>query len=382
MQLLIDQHRLAKALQIVGRIVPRRPVTPVVSAVIIEAEPGGVRLRATDLQSTAEFFLEAQVHAPGSVAVLARTLSSVVSTLGDGEVAISQSGSGESLRLTAGAAAFRLQTLDASDFPEPVSSNRAEVLVKSAHLVDLISRTTFCAIDSEELSPFPGALIVASEDGLTMAATDSYQLAHYRLPATLLSVPPAEPGAYRAVLPTAALNAFAKALQSFGTEDATIAWSKRAVHFVSGDVAWAVRRLDVEYPDLSRFTGPLAGVRVQVDRDRMMEGVRQVTSIADDASRRNLCLTLETDRLHLFTTEQELGEASTMIPLEGEYPRRRVWLDAKRLTSALRAQPRSEVALYISEPLAPVALAPADPTLSFRTILMPLRQPVAESEAV
>lgn len=382
MQLLIDQQRLSKALQIVGRIVPRRPVTSAVSAVVIEAAPGGVILRATDLQSTAEFRLEAQVHVPGSVAVLARTLSNVVSTLGEGEVALSLSGSGESLRLTAGVAAFRLQTLDSGDFPAPAVPKGADVSVKSAHLVDLISRTTFCAIDSEELSPFPGVLMVASPDGLTMAATDSFQLAHYRLPATLLAGRPHEAGARKAVLPTAALNAFAKALQSFGDEEATIAWGTRAVHFTSGDVAWSVRRLDVEYPDLSRFTGPLAGVRVEVDRDRLIESVRQVSSIADDAARRSLCLTLEGDRLHLFTAEQELGEASTVIQLAGEYPRRRVWLDARRLTSALRAQPRPEVALYISEPLAPVALAPADPELPFRAILMPLRQPVAESEAV
>ena len=129
MQLLIDQHRLAKALQIVGRIAPRRPVTPVVSAVVIEAEQGGVRLRATDLQSTAEFYLEADVHVPGSVAVLARTLSSVVSTLGEGDVALSRSGSGESLRLTSGSAAFRLQTLDASDFPAPVSRGLRTLLL-------------------------------------------------------------------------------------------------------------------------------------------------------------------------------------------------------------------------------------------------------------
>ena len=88
-----------------------------------------------------------------------------------------------------------------------------------------------------------------------------------------------------------------------------------------------MRRLDVQYPNLSRFTGPLAGVRVEVDRDRLIEGVKQVSSIADDASRRSLCLTVDNDRLHLFTAEQELGEAQIVIVLAGDHPRRRVWLD-------------------------------------------------------
>ncbi len=152
---------------------------------------------------------------------------------------------------------------------------------------------------------------------------------------------------------------------------------------MSGDVAWAIRRLDIQYPDLSRFTGPLSGVRVEVDRDRLLEAVRQVSSIADDASRRSLCLTVDGDRLHLFTAEQELGEAQTVIPLSAYHPRRRVWLDAKRLTErACGPSLWEQVALYLSEPLAPVALAPADESVAFRTILMPLRQSVSESEAV
>jgi len=380
-QLFIDQHRLAKALQIVGRVVPRRPVTPVVSAVIIEAVGSRVVLRATDLQSTAEIVLDAQVHAAGAVAVMARTLASVVSTLPSGDVALSSSGSGESLRITAGSSAFRLQTLDASDFPALAPPSRVDLFIEAGRLIDLIGRTTFCAVDSEELSPFAGVFVAARQDGLEMAATDSYQLAHYRLPATLAPGAPAE-ASLSAVLPTSALNAFAKALQSFGGEHAALSWGPRAVHIASAGVTWAVRRLDVQYPDLSRFTGPLAGVKVVVGRDRLLEGVRQVSSIADDVSRRNLCLTVDGDRLHLFAVEQELGEAQTVIPLAAYHPRRRVWLDAKRLQAALRAQPVEEVALYLSEPLAPVALAPADESVSFRTIVMPLRQPVSESEAV
>lgn len=382
MQLLIDQQRLAKALQIVGRVASRRPVTPAVSAVVIEAAHGRITLRATDLQSTAEIVLDAEVHASGAVAVTARTLASIVSTLPGGDVVLSSSGSGESLRLTSGSSAFRLQTLDASDFPQVARPARVDLYIQADHLIELIAHTTFCAVDSEEASPFPGVQVSGGEAWLEMAATDSYQLAHYRLPAVLAREASPGEAARKAVLPTSALNSFAKALQLFGGGEASISWGSRAVYIVSAGVTWAVRRLDVQYPDLSRFTGPLAGVRVVVDRDRLLEAVRQVSSIADDVSRRNLSLTVDGDRLHLFAAEQELGEAQTVIALGAEHPRRRVWLDAKRLTSALRAQPEQEVAIYLSEPLAPVALAPADESVAFRTILMPLRQPVSESEAV
>src|SRR5690606_5455235 len=109
-----------------------------------------------------------EVHAPGAVAVMARTLASVVSTLPAGDVAISSSGSGESLRLMSGSSAFRLQTLDAGDFPSLSAPARADLSIATRHLIDLIERTTFCAVDSEEASLFAGVLVTANPDSLEM----------------------------------------------------------------------------------------------------------------------------------------------------------------------------------------------------------------------
>lgn len=379
MQLLVDQARFARALQVIGRILPKRQLTPGVGGVALQAEPGRVRLCATDLQSFAELALDAEVHVAGEVAVDARTLASVVASLSSESVAISRSGSGESLRLTAGPASFRLRTLRVEDLPayEPPAAWHLEL--PKEQLVEVVSRTTFCAADSDEVSPFSGVWLSGGGGRLTMAATDSFQLAYYSVEADALRRGESEQR-LEGVLPTGGLNACANGLHHFGGERVAISWQDRTIAFRSDGALWLIRRLEVTYPDLSRFTGPIAGARVEVDRSRLLEAVRQVSTLAEDGYR--IGLSLRGERLHLFTSRQELGEAQVVVQLDEEAPPREVWLDARGFAAALRAQPRERIALHLSEPLAPVVVVPAEPGVAFRTVLSPLRHYAAGSEAI
>lgn len=371
LQLLIDQKLLAGALNTLGRIVPRRPITPTLSAALLSTQDGQVRLEATDLQSYAQVSLGATVHSDGRTAVDARFFQRVVATLDDEEVALSLSDSGRSLRITAGHAAFRLRTLDAKDFPAQEIPSDAHLEIDARLLVDLIARTTFCAVDSDDVSPFAGVLIAGRDEWLAMAATDGYQLAYYQLPATAHAPVPGDTSQWEAVVPTGGLTALSRALSSLGDGMATLAWHERSLWCRCGPIAWQLRRLDLQYPDLARFIGPLAGTRVEVERDRLLDAVKKVSSISDEG--RILGVRSEGRRLYLFASHREVGEAQTILPLNEELPRREVWVDAQRLARAVSAQPDDHVAVYLSEPLAPIVVVPAASDPPYRSVLTPLR---------
>jgi len=379
-QLLIDQAKLDAALQAVGRIVPRRPIVNGTTAIIVSADDERLALCATDLQSYARVLLPATIHAPGTACVEWQYFARVVATLTSGEVALSVSASNRSLRLTCGHSAFRLRTTDKDDFPLLEPPETWGFSISAQGFADMIARTTFCAVDSDEMSPFFGVSISASAGELKVAATDNFQLAHY---VADLEPQEASKGASRefeTVLPTRGLNAFVKALTALGKERVDLAFFDQKLWLRSNGLVWSVRALDTQYPDLTRYTGPLGGVRVTTKRSALLEAVRQVASLPDEG--RAMALRLEGSRLHLASSHAEVGEAQTFVQLEAEYPKRIVWLDARRFQNALRAQPTDEVALYLSEPLAPVALLPADERIRFRSFLTPLRYPIEESEAI
>src|SRR5690606_10087491 len=141
------------------------PTIQGMSSVFLSGEEGGLAVVGTDLASYACIRLPAEVHSPGAVAVEWQYFSRVVSALTGGQVALSVSGSSRSLRLTCGPAAFRLRTTEKDDFPLLAPPDSWEYAMAAPDLADMIARTTFCAVDSDESSPFFGVWVSASPCG-------------------------------------------------------------------------------------------------------------------------------------------------------------------------------------------------------------------------
>jgi DNA polymerase-3 subunit beta len=73
------QEALAEALATVGRVVPGKSTLPVLTNVLLEADPGdGLRLVATNLDLTVSRRIRATVSAAGRTTVPARLLGDYV----------------------------------------------------------------------------------------------------------------------------------------------------------------------------------------------------------------------------------------------------------------------------------------------------------------
>src|SRR5437899_1085658 len=89
MELTVDQHSLSRALRLASRVSPTRASLPILQMVLIEAEPGRIRLTATDAELAITTGVPADVTTTGRIALPARLLVEYVANL-----------SAEPLRLT------------------------------------------------------------------------------------------------------------------------------------------------------------------------------------------------------------------------------------------------------------------------------------------
>ena len=86
MKLQCAQEALAEALATVGRVVPGKSTLPVLTNVLLEADPGdGLRLVATNLDLTVSRRLRATVSTAGRTTVPARLLADYVALLDRGK---------------------------------------------------------------------------------------------------------------------------------------------------------------------------------------------------------------------------------------------------------------------------------------------------------
>jgi len=81
MELTIQQGELAFAAgRALGSVSTKSPL-PLLSCVLVEAEPAGLRVTGTDLDLTTSVFVPCKVKTPGKVAVSARLFNDVVRKL-------------------------------------------------------------------------------------------------------------------------------------------------------------------------------------------------------------------------------------------------------------------------------------------------------------
>src|SRR5512146_860147 len=88
MEFSADAKPLSEALDQAQEAVERKSTIPILSHVLVEACPNGLRLAATDLEVGIRTFRSAQVKTIGSVAVPARRLLEIVKSLPEADVRI------------------------------------------------------------------------------------------------------------------------------------------------------------------------------------------------------------------------------------------------------------------------------------------------------
>mgnify|MGYP001326506434 CR=1 FL=1 len=116
MKATVERATLLKCLGHVQSVVERRNTIPILSNVLIEAEEGGLKLTATDLDLQVVDSIAAQVETGGAVTVSAHTLFDIVRKLPDGSQ-VALDAAEEKMQIRAGRARFNLATLPRDDFP-------------------------------------------------------------------------------------------------------------------------------------------------------------------------------------------------------------------------------------------------------------------------
>src|SRR5581483_2671415 len=107
MELQIARDPLLRALQLVQNIVEPRQTLPILANVLLEAQDGGLRVGATDLEVGARVTVPATIGRPGAITLAARKLAELVRELPAQPVTLKLQENGW-VQLVCGSASFRL----------------------------------------------------------------------------------------------------------------------------------------------------------------------------------------------------------------------------------------------------------------------------------
>lgn len=368
MEFLIHRDDLMRALTRAQGIVEKRSTTPILSAVLLQATPDGVRVTATDKAMTFVGDFSANVAVPGEVAVDAVNFFQVAKVLPTDTVSV-RLGENQRIDVRCGRSSYKLNGYPAAEFP-PLPSFDADrhLTIAAADLRALIDQTLFSVAPDDNRYGLGGAhleSVPGETPKLRMVGTDGNRLCWAQRPFT------GELGLRQKMLlprkPLAELRRFLDGLET----DVQIGFAERAAVVRCAGFMVQMRLMEAQFPDYRAVLPTTFKRRAVLDREAFLDGLKRAGIFATDGSH-SVRFAFGPEELVLTARKLDAGDAREEIPVDFSGEPITVGLNARFVQEVLGVLGGPQVSVELGDTLSPCILRdPASADALF--VVMPVR---------
>jgi len=359
-----EREILADALATAGRAATSRTGTlPVLSGVRLDVAGDQLTVTGTDLELTIRLTVPDGGEQDGSVVVPARLVADIVKAMPSGAVEVALRD--DEMSITAGRSQFSVRPLSLGDYPAQVEPDAEPVTLDSGQVADALRQVVRAASGDDARAVLTGVLLSSEDDGVKMVATDSYRLAVRDLPqSSMLSA------GQKVLVPSRALNELQRILG--GSDSLVVRLGAREAVFEAGATKLTTRLIEGEYPNYRNLLPSSYPNVLTVGRDALLESLRRVKILAQDATPVRLHLGGETLRLSAIT--QDVGNASEEIDATYDGTEMTVAFNPDYLAAGVDAIDAEEITLSTMDPMKPAVIRAVGRD-DYLYLLMPVRVP-------
>jgi DNA polymerase-3 subunit beta len=371
MRVTVERAALLKALGHVHRVVERRNTIPILSNVLLRADEGSLRLKATDLDIEVTETIPAEITEAGSTTVPAYMIYDIVRKLSDGaQVSLEMTPDMGQMQIRSGRSRFMLQALPESDFPDLAAGDLPHRFTLAASdLKRLIEKTQF-AISTEETRYYLNGIYLHTLDVggsvvMRAVATDGHRLARIEIPA-----PTGSEGMPGVIVPRKAVAEIVKLVED-GSENVTVELSSAKVRLTFDGVVLTSKLIDGTFPDYQRVIPTGNDKVLVVERNDFSKAVDRVSTISSERGRA-VKLALNDGRLTLTVNNPDSGSATEEIEVDYDATPIDIGFNARYLLD-ITAQLDGDTALFkLADPGSPTIVQDREGA-SALYVLMPMR---------
>ncbi|HEX2556042.1 MAG TPA: DNA polymerase III subunit beta [Microvirga sp.] len=371
MRVTVERAALLRSLGHVHRVVERRTTIPILSNVLLRADGGGLRLKATDLDIEVTETIPADVSTAGSTTVPAHVIYDIVRKLPEGaQVSLEIAGDGGQMQIRSGRSRFMLQALPESDFPDLAAGDLPHrFALPPADLKRLIDKTQF-AISTEETRYYLNGIFFHTLDAgagpvLRAVATDGHRLARVEMPA-----PKGAEGMPGVIVPRKAVAEIQKLVED-GGDSIEVELSPAKIRLTFAGVVLTSKLIDGTFPDYQRVIPTGNDKQLVVERADFAKAVDRVSTISSERGRA-VKLSLTDGRLTLSVNNPDSGSATEEIEVDYDAGALDIGFNARYLLD-ITGQLDGDTALFrLADPGSPTVIQDRDGAPALY-VLMPMR---------
>lgn len=176
MKFTVSQSSLTQAISVVMKGVASASTLPILSGVLVKAQDGILEFQTSNYTISIRHRIAAHVEEEGEMVIPCKMLSNITKTLPDAPVTFELSE--RQVLIGCEKSSFRLNTLDANDFPEfPAYAIESAVELPTDILSEMVGRV-WRVTSTDKARPILGGVHMKVENNtVRLVATDSFRLA-------------------------------------------------------------------------------------------------------------------------------------------------------------------------------------------------------------
>ncbi len=317
MKTILTTDNFKKGILAAEKIIGRNLTLPILSNILLEAEKGGLRVSATNLEIGIICLLRAKVEKEGKLAVPGKIIGSLVSNVSDNEK-ITAEIKNQTLFLTYNKNKASIKGFDAKDFPLiPKPQSEPILEIESQDFQENVLKILPAAAISETRQELTGVFIGFEKESLVLAATDSFRLAEAIIKIKKEKI---NSGYQKYISKNSAIIVPAKTLQevarSINSESGMlkIYVGENQIFFKTEDILFVSRLIDGKYPEYKQVIPKEFSSSVVLKKEDIIKAVRVASIFSDNKSREvRLSVKEGVQKVKIEAQSVEAGENTTEI---------------------------------------------------------------------
>jgi DNA polymerase-3 subunit beta len=364
MKFSLPKESFLEELQILQGIVEKRNTMPILANIMMNVSSQDIELVGTDLEVGLRTHIGADIEKPGAITVNGKKIFEIVKSLPGGqkvEVELKD----ETLEIKAGESEFKIMCLAKEDYPQvPDAKFEQGLVLPLADIKAMIDRVFF-AITQEQRYYLNGALLSLKNRQIELVSTDGHRLSYTKKVADGLKVD-------KDLSVIVAKKTLAE-IRKF--EDETVAFDldENNLFFKVGARTLISRIIESKFPKYQAVIPKDNPGRLIMGRAELADAIRRVALLSAERSK-GIKFTIEKNRLRLFSSNPEIGEARDRLTVEYKGQDLEVGFNAQYLLDFLTAVEAEKVVFELKDENSAVLMRPeAEEGLTNIYVLMPMK---------
>ena len=312
MKFTVSQSALSDAITVVMKGIAAASTLPILSGVLVRASDGVIEFQTSNYTISIRHRIAARVDEDGQMVIPCKMLSNICKTLPDAPVSFELVE--RQVNISCEKSSFRLNTLDAGDFPEfPAFALERSVELPANVLTEMVNRVWRVTSTDKNRPVLNGVYMTVENNTIRLVATDSYRLAVCDTQVETSSLE----GSFELNVPAAAFN---DALSITGGQGTILVGSTDTqVVFVAGNTTYVSRRIEGTYPNYKALLPPTCSATVKIDVEALSAALKRVAVVAQANSAVKFEISAETGTVGLsaISNDQDVANETVDARIEG-----------------------------------------------------------------